>query len=104
MKKTINIGGKDVTFKANARTVDLLLDEFGVDIIADFQKIDFQSTRGLRIVKQLAYVMADQAHSTEGLSYDDWLESFDVFPAQAYTDIVNMWSESMGTSYVAKNA
>ena len=51
MKKTINIGGTDVVFKANARTVDILLDDFGVDIIADFNKIDFQSTIGLRIVK-----------------------------------------------------
>lgn len=103
MKKTINIGGTDVLFKANARTVDILLDDFGVDIIADFQKIDFQSTAGLRIVKKLAYVMAEQAHSTGDLSYEEWLESFDVFPAQAYTEIVNLWAASMDTSSVAKN-
>ena len=53
MKKTINIGGTDVLFKANARTVDILLDDFGVDIIADFRELQMMVETAIKNRKLL---------------------------------------------------
>jgi hypothetical protein len=92
MDKIINVGGKDIKFRATARTPRLYRAIIGRDMIADMNRLQkkFSKIKGgedetldivdLQIFEDAAYIMARHADpDMEQTSADDWLDTFDMF-------------------------
>ncbi len=111
MRKTINIGGKEVDLKATASTIRKYRDCFGRDLLVDFKKIKASSAGGteataeaIEIIEDLTYVMARQADPAIPANIDDWLDSFDTFPIQDFVvEVVSLWAKSLDVKVELKN-
>lgn len=98
MLKTINIDGKNVTFKATAATIRNYRLMFGRDLLLDFQKLTSDatdetfSTESLTIFENLAYTMAKQADPSIPDTADEWLDEFDMLSIYVVLpEIVELW-------------
>ncbi len=110
MEKTINIDGRDVRFKATAATIRRYRENFGRDLLTDFQKL--QSATGssegmtaetLGIFENLAYTMAKQADPEIEDSPDEWLDTFGMFSIYVVLpQIVELWQLSSIPTATAK--
>lgn len=111
MRKTINIGGREVELKATASTLRKYRNWFNRDLLKDFNELKKSFDNGgevssdiIEIVQNLTYVMARQADPTIKLSVDDWLDSFDSFPIQDFAvDVVTLWARSLDSTVELKN-
>lgn len=102
MERIINIGGTPVPMKATASTLTRYRNQYGRDLIEDFQKVQ-QATAGaitseaIDIFVRLCHVMARQADPTIEPDPFDWADRFDVFPIrEILLPVVDLWAESMG--------
>lgn len=88
MKKIINIGGKDYTLKASAFTQFKYRNDTGRKMLQDLQELTkLQSAdedtmiSGIEdlteIVLKMAYVMIEEADSTQVKSYDEFLKGIE---------------------------
>lgn len=88
MKKIINIGGKDYTLKASAYTQFKYRNDTGRKMLQDLQELTkLQSAdedtmiSGIEdlteIVLKMAYVMIEEADSTQVKSYDEFLKGIE---------------------------
>lgn len=123
MEKLIEIDGKQVPFKATARTPVLYRSLFGKDIFKDLVKLTNHMKKAsekknasddesvidvdmLEVFLNIAYVMAKQADKSIPASIDDWLDQFSVF--SIYTilpDLLELWNLNMTQiSEAKKNA
>lgn len=104
MEKVINVGGKEIRFKATASTPLRYRQWTGRDVFKDLTSLAAASQKGgavdlakfnIDIVTELAYVMAKQA-DPEIPEYMDWLdtfeEPFDLINASG--DIFELWGLS----------
>lgn len=106
MDKTISVGGKDVKFRATARTPRLYRAIVGRDMIADmaklektFKNIEKGEERGfdlvdLQIFEDTAYIMARHADpDIEQKTADEWLDTFDMFSIyEVLPEILQLWA------------
>lgn len=104
MEKTINVGGRDIPFKATASTPRRYRAQTGKDLLKDLYAISAASSNGdavdfskidTDILMQLAYTMAKQA-DPDIAEYVDWLDEFepyDIFPG-ATGAILALWGAS----------
>lgn len=105
MDKTIAIDGKDVKFRATARTPRLYRALIGRDMIADmnrlqkkFQKVkdgeDTLDMLDLQIFEDTAYIMARHADpDIEQKDADEWLDTFDMFSIyEILPQIFELWA------------
>lgn len=106
MDKIISVSGKDVKFRATARTPRLYRAIIGRDMIADmaklqksFKKIEKGEESGfdlldLQIFEDTAYIMARHADpDIEQKSSDDWLDTFDMFSIyEVLPQILELWA------------
>lgn len=105
MDKTIVIDGKDVKFRATARTPRLYRALIGRDMIADmnrlqkkFQKVkdgeDTLDMLDLQIFEDTAYIMARHADpDIEQKDADEWLDTFDMFSIyEILPQIFELWA------------
>lgn len=110
MKKTLIIDGKEVSFKATASTTIRYRKKFGCDLIKDLNKLkeingNEISSEVLEIFAKFAYIMAKQADETIPEDMWDWLDGFEVFSyEEVYTEIMDLWAESLGTTVEIKKA
>lgn len=116
MDRIINIDGRDVKFRATARTPRLYRAIIGRDMIVDmnslsktFKKIQKDkdasfSTDDLQIFEDAAYVMARHANpEIEQKTPDDWLDSFDMFSIyEILPDLLVLWGENNRTTSTPK--
>ena len=91
MEKIISINGKQVGFKATARTPSRYRKKFNRDLIKEFRHLNAKyeeakndpsvelSGEDLEIFERMAYIMAWQYDNTIPNSPDDWLDQFDMF-------------------------
>lgn len=105
MEKIISIGGKEVGFKATARTPSRYRKKFNRDLLKEFKKLrtkydqakndaDFElSGEDLEIFERMAYIMAWQYDNTIPNNPDDWLDQFDMFDIY---EVLNQITELMG--------
>lgn len=115
LKKTVNVSGIDVTFKASAAIPRLYRIKFGRDIFSDLAKLqtaydDNKDKAGsdmeienLEIFENVAYIMALHADPTIPASIDDWLDQFGMF--SIYTilpEILELWGANLITTAEAK--
>lgn len=102
MKRTIEIDGKEITFKATARTPLLYKQWVGRDLFLDIQHIQTDKESALDVLGDLAYVMAKQADPTIG-DIDEWFDQFGMFSIyMALPQLQDMWSAEMSSSVEAK--
>lgn len=119
LKKTIEIDGKQVTFKASAAVPRIYRIKFGRDLFVDLQQIA-KSTKekgkgkrkneseipieDLSMFEQVAYTMARHADPT-AVPDDiiDWLEQFSTFSIyQILPAILELWNLNEQTKSDAK--
>ncbi len=91
MEKIISINGKQVGFKATARTPSRYRKKFNRDLLKEFRRLNEKyeqaksdpnielSVEDLEIFERMAYIMAWQYDNTIPNNPDDWLDQFDMF-------------------------
>lgn len=105
MDRVINISGKDVKFRATARTPRLYRGLIGKDMISDMNRLmksyerkqkneDNLDIIDLQIFEDVAYVMARQANpDMEEKTADEWLDTFDMFSIyEILPHILELWA------------
>ena len=105
MDKTITIDGREVKFRATARTPRLYRMLVGRDMISDMNKLkkafDKRQTDGddldianLQIFEDTAYVMARHADpDMKEKTADEWLDTFNMFSIyEVLPHILELWA------------
>lgn len=103
MQKVINVGGRDIPFKATASTPLRYRERTGRDLLKDLFSISAASSKGgavdmskvdTNIITELAYTMAKQA-DPDLPEYVDWLDEFEPFDViNASGEIFTLWGMS----------
>lgn len=125
MDKIIRIDGKDVKFRATARTPRLYRGLLGRDMIQDMEKLktaynkaakvsknvseeekyDAQlSMVDLEIFENIAYIMARHARpDMPEKTADEWLDSFNMFSIyQVLPELLQLWAINTATTSTPK--
>ncbi len=106
MDKTINIDGREVKFRATARTPRLYRAIIGRDMIIDmnklqqkFKKVETGEEKSLdvadlQIFEDTAYIMARHADpDMKELTADEWLDTFGMFSIyEILPQIFELWA------------
>ena len=102
MKKTINIAGIDVVFKASGSTTLAYRRLFNSDIFKDIKKVQPQAESGemdaeaLEIFLRIAYTMAKQGDPTITDDIEEWLDQFEMFDIYyVLPEIMELWGKNM---------
>lgn len=125
MDKTLTIDGKEVKFRATAKTPRLYRMLIGRDMIVDMNKLskaykkaseavktndeevikDAQlSVTDLQIFEDVAYIMAKHASpEMPYMSPDEWLDSFNMFSIyEIMPHIIDLWQINNKTTSIPK--
>lgn len=101
--KTVEIDGKEVTFKASAAVPRMYRLKFRRDIFKDMgdlmkdvqasdQELSGLSIESLEIFENIAYMMAKYADPNVPDNIDEWLEQFNTFSIyMVMPHIVDLW-------------
>lgn len=104
LKKTVNISGIDVVFRASAAIPRLYRIRFGRDIYADLRQLS-KSVEGndpddsdidsfsLEMFENISFIMAKHADpETVPDTPEEWLDQFDTFSIyQVLPEIIDLW-------------
>jgi mRNA-degrading endonuclease RelE of RelBE toxin-antitoxin system len=114
LEKTIEIGGKPVTFRSSAAIPRIYRIKFKRDIFKDLTKLE-KSYRNkakssedleiddLEIFENVAYIMAYHADPTIPKTIDEWLDQFEMFSIyQVLPEILELWGSNLVTDVQAK--
>ena len=114
LKKTINVGGKEVAFRSSATIPRLYRAKFKRDIFKDLAKLE-KSYEGaqtdgeefaiddLEIFENVAYIMAYHADHTIPADIDEWLDQFDMFSIyEELPEILALWGTNLITDIDSK--
>ena len=114
LKKTINVGGKEVAFRSSATIPRLYRAKFKRDIFKDLTKLE-KSYEGaqaegeefaiddLEIFENVAYIMAYHADHTIPADIDEWLDQFDMFSIyEVLPEILALWGTNLITDIDSK--
>lgn len=124
MDDMIKIDGKDVKFRATARTPRLYRGIIGRDMIVDMNKLSKAykevqeahkndtdeeisearlSVTDLQIFEDVAYIMARHADPTISESPDEWLDNFNMFSIyEIMPTILKLWAINNKTTSTPK--
>ena len=120
MDRTITIDGKDVKFRATARTPRLYRGIIGRDMIQDMNQLrkaynKAVETKGsaeevqlsmidLEIFENAAYIMARHANpDIIEQTPDEWLDGFNMFSIyQVLPELLKLWAMNEATTSVSK--
>ena len=112
--KTVEIAGKQVSFKASAAIPRLYRIKFGRDIFKDLISLKglvqsseegetALSNADLEIFENVAYLMAKHADPAQPDSIDDWLDQFDMFAIyEVLPVILELWTANIATQVESK--
>ena len=105
MDREVNIDGRQVKFRATARTPRLYRAIIGRDMISDMNKLmksyerknkneDNLDVIDLHIFEDVAYIMARHANpDMEEKTADEWLDTFDMFSIyEVLPHILDLWA------------
>ena len=111
VRKTIEIDGNPVEFRASALTPYQYKEMFGRDFLIDVQKVmkelegqdenaSMISAESLRVFADAAYIMYLSAHPDEKYeSPDDWLDQFSMFSIyQIMPALSDLWGMNIKTT------
>ena len=114
MDRVIQIDGKDVKFRATARTPRLYRGIIGRDMIRDMSRLreSFKKTEDgesqldaldLEIFENIAYIMARHADPEIPAAPDEWLDGFNMFSIyQVLPELLKLWALNEQTTSVPK--
>ena len=112
--RTVEIAGKQVSFKASAAIPRLYRIKFGRDIfrdlislkglVKDSEKGEIAlSNADLEIFENVAYLMAKHADPTQPDNIGDWLDQFEMFAIyEVLPVILELWSVNIATQIESK--
>ena len=114
IQKTVNICGKDVTFRSSASVPRMYRMKFKRDIFKDLNALEKsfkERTDGekeleiedLEIFENVAYIMALHADPTIPKTIDEWLEQFEMFSIyEILPEILDLWGTNLITDVQSK--
>lgn len=114
LKKTVDVGGKEVTFKSSAAIPRMYRIKFKRDIFKDLTRLEksYKDQGGegdgfeiedLEIFENVAYIMALHADPTIPNTIDEWLDEFEMFSIyQVLPEILELWGSNLFTDANAK--
>ena len=113
LKKTLNIGGKEVTFRSSATVPRLYRLKFKRDIFKDLTRLEksMEKTKDgdefeiedLELFENVAYIMAYHADSSIPDTIEEWLDQFDMFSIyEILPEILELWGTNLVTDIEAK--
>ncbi len=112
LTKTVNIDGKDVTFRASAAIPRIYRNKFHRDIYKDLQKsIDENDPENsaldsfsLELFEDISYIMAKHADPQRVPDTpDEWLDQFGTFSIyQVLPEIIELWGLNVQTQVESK--
>jgi hypothetical protein len=112
--RTVEIAGKQVSFKASAAIPRIYRIKFGRDIFKDLISLKglvqsseegeaVLSNADLEIFENVAYLMAKHADPTQPDNIDDWLDQFDMFAIyEVLPVILELWTANIATQVESK--
>ena len=112
--RTVEIAGKQVSFKASAAIPRIYRIKFGRDIFKDLISLrglvkDSEegeitlSNADLEIFENVAYLMAKHADPTQPDNIDDWLDQFEMFAIYTVLPVIlDLWSINIATQVESK--
>ena len=112
--KTVEIAGKEVTFKASAAIPRLYRTSFNRDIFKDLINLQGAvrgsetgestlSNADLEVFENVAYLMAKHADPTQPDDINDWLDQFDMFAIyEVLPVILDLWTQNINTQIESK--
>lgn len=112
--KTIEIAGKEVTFKASAAIPRIYRISFNRDIFKDLMDLrgavkssetgeSTLSNADLEVFENVAYLMAKHADPTQPDDINDWLDQFDMFAIyEVLPVILDLWTQNINTQIESK--
>ena len=114
LQKTVEICGKQVTFRSSATIPRLYRIKFQRDIFRDLTKLEKSYKKktkeggdleidDLEIFENVAYVMAYHADHTIPDTIDEWLDQFEMFSIyEILPQLLELWGDNMQTDVTAK--
>ena len=113
LKKTLNIGGKEVTFRSSATVPRLYRLKFKRDIFKDLTRLEksMEKTKDgdefeiedLELFENVAYIMAYHADSSIPDTIEEWLDQFEMFSIyEILPEILELWGTNLITDIEAK--
>lgn len=114
MKKTINIDGKDVEFKASAAIPRIYRLKFGRDIYKDMASLETSvdgnseeasglDSFSLEMFENIAFIMAKHADPSIPDKVEDWLDDFNTFSIyQVLPELIDLWGMNVQTQVESK--
>ena len=114
LTKTIEIDGKEVTFKTSAVVPRIYRLKFGRDIYKDLAKLEKAIGKGdesasnldlfsLEMFEDLAYVMAKHADAGIPNTPEEWLDGFNTFSIyQVLPQLIELWGLNIQTEVKSK--
>ena len=116
MDKTLTIDGKEIKFRATARTPRLYRAIIGRDMIADMNKLQksFKAISDgedavidlvdLQIFEDTSYIMARHANPDMAeKTADEWLDTFDMFSIyEVLPQLIELWALNTKQTSVPK--
>lgn len=112
--KTVEIAGKEVTFKASAAIPRLYRISYNKDIFKDLINLQGAvkssetgestlSNADLEVFENVAYLMAKHADPTQPDDINDWLDQFDMFAIyEVLPVILDLWTQNINTQIESK--
>lgn len=112
--KTVEIAGKEVTFKASAAIPRIYRISFNRDIFKDLMDLrgavkssetgeSTLSNADLEVFENVAYLMAKHADPTQPDDINDWLDQFDMFAIyEVLPVILDLWTQNINTQIESK--
>jgi len=116
LTKTIEIDGKEVTFKASAAIPRIYRMKFHRDIYKDLSELEKSVSAqkeensgldipSLEMFENIAYIMAKHADKTIPDTPEDWLDEFNTFSIyQVLPSIIELWGLNLKTDVQSKKA
>ena len=113
LKKTISVGGKEVTFRSSATVPRLYRLKYKRDIFKDLTRLEksMEKTKDgdefeiedLELFENVAYIMAYHADSTIPDTIEEWLDEFEMFSIyEVLPEILELWGTNLITDAEAK--
>ena len=112
--KTVEIAGKEVTFKASAAIPRIYRISFNRDIFKDLMDLrgavrssetgeSTLSNADLEVFENVAYLMAKHADPAQPDDINDWLDQFDMFAIyEVLPVILDLWTQNINTQIESK--
>ena len=114
IRKTVKVGGQDVTFQSSATIPRLYRMKFHRDIFKDLSKLEKSykdrddgtkemEIEDLEIFENVAYIMAFHADPSIPPTIEEWLNQFDMFSIyEVLPEILELWGDNLFTDVNAK--